>query len=207
MSAFLYLEGGGSGANSKELDIRCREGFRKLLEKCEFKEQGRMPRLFACGGRASVFDDFVIAHTRNPTGAYVAMWLDSEEPMANTEDAWKHLENVQSVPRWERPNSASDDQVLLMTTCMETWIVADRSTLREHYGDELGESALPSLVDLEQQLRHDVQEKLIHATRDCSNSYKKGKRSFEILGKLTPSTLEKHLPSFVRVRRILNQRL
>jgi hypothetical protein len=135
------------------------------------------------------------------------MWLDSEEPMANTEEAWKHLENVQSVPRWDRPNSASDDQVLLMTTCMETWIVADRSILREYYGDELGESALPSLVDLEQQLRHDVQNKLIRATRDCSNSYEKGKRSFEILGKLMPATLEKHLPSFVRVRRILNQRL
>ena len=207
MSAFLYVEGGGSGANSKELDIRCREGFRKLVEKWGFKQQQRMPRLFACGGRAAVFDDFVTAHASNRSGAFVAMWLDSEEPVADIEAAWKHLENVQSVPKWDRPNGTSDDQVLFMTTCMETWIAADRLTLKEHYGDELQESALPSLVDLEQQLRHDVQEKLIHATRDCSNSYKKGKRSFEILGKLMPSTLEKHLPSFVRARRILNQRL
>ena len=207
MSTFLYVEGGGSGANSKELDIRCREGFRKLVEKCGFEQQRRMPRLFACGGRAAVFDDFVTAHASNRTGAFVAMWLDSEEPVADIEDAWKHLENVQSVPKWDRPNGASDDQVLFMTTCMETWIVADRLTLKEHYVDDLQESALPSLVDLEQQLRHDVQEKLIHATRDCSNSYKKGKRSFEILGKLMPATLEKHLPSFVRIRRILNQRL
>ncbi len=40
MSATIFLEGGG---DSKELHIRCREGFRQLLEKCGFK--GRMPRL------------------------------------------------------------------------------------------------------------------------------------------------------------------
>ncbi|MBI2924946.1 MAG: DUF4276 family protein [Verrucomicrobia bacterium] len=207
VSAYLYVEGGGSGADSKELDIRCREGFRKLLEKCGFGQQRRMPRLFACGGRAAVFDDFVTAHANNRAGAYVAMWLDSEEPMENVEEAWKHLQNVQSVPQWAQPEGAIDDQVLFMTTCMETWIVADRLTLKEHYGSKLQESGLPSLVDLERRLRHDVQEKLVRATRVCSNAYAKGKRSFELLGKLTPATLEKHLPSFVRVRRILSERL
>lgn len=207
MSAYLYLEGGGSGANSKELDIRCREGFRRLLEKCGYKEQRRMPRLFACGGRAAVFDDFATALSSRRAAGYVAMWLDSEEPMADIEQTWKHLQNVRSVPKWDTPEGASDDQVLFMTTCMETWIVADRVALKEHCGDELQESGLLSLVDLEQRLRHEVQENLVHATRDCSNAYAKGRRSFEIFGKLTPSTLEKHLPSFVRVRRILNERL
>jgi hypothetical protein len=135
------------------------------------------------------------------------MWLDSEEPVADVEKTWKHLQNVQSVPAWDKPEGASDDQVLFMTTCMETWIVADRMALREHYGDALLESGLLSLVDLERRLRDEVQESLVHATRDCSNAYAKGKRSFEILGKLTPPILEKHLPSFVRVRRILNERL
>ena len=207
MSAYLYLEGGGSGANSKELDIRCREGFRRLLEKCGYKEQRRMPRLFACGGRAAVFDDFATALSSRRAVGYVAMWLDSEEPMADLERTWEHLQNVRSVPKWDKPEGASDDQVLCMTTCMETWIVADRIALQAHYGDELQESGLLSLVDLEQRLRHEVQENLVHATRDCSNAYAKGKRSFEMLGKLTPSTLEKHLPSFVRVHRILNEKL
>ena len=51
------------------------------------------------------------------------------------------------------------------------------------------------------------QDKLCKATRDCTNAYTKGKRSFEVLGKLTPDELEKHLPSFRRVRRILKKKL
>lgn len=94
-----------------------------------------------------------------------------------------------------------------MTTCMETWIVTDRTALREHYGNELQENALPALVDLEQRQRNQVQDALCHATRNCSNAYKKGKRSFEVFGQLTPAVLEKHLPSFVRVQRILNAKL
>jgi hypothetical protein len=47
----------------------------------------------------------------------------------------------------------------------------------------------------------------MHATRDCANGYTKGKRSFEILGRLKPAPLAKYLPSFVRVRRILTKKL
>jgi hypothetical protein len=197
----LYLEGGG---DSKESHSRCREGFRKLLEDSGFR--GRMPRLVACGGRDAVYDDFVTEHMRGD-GAYVAMWIDAEEPMADTEDAWRHLRHVKTVSQWARPKGASDNQVLFMTTCMETWIIADRSTLRKHYGNRLQESGLPPTEDLEQRARDEVQEKLVHATRNCSNAYAKGKRSFEILGKLAPTALEKHLPSFVRARRILEEKL
>ena len=204
VSAYIYIEGGGTGADSKESRIRCQEGFHKLLEKCGFT--GRKPRLVACGGRGATYDRFATAHLNGPA-AYVAKWLDSEEPMTDIEHAWRHLQNVQSVPKWDKPEGANDDQVLFMTTCMETWIVADRVALKGHYGDKLQESGLPLLTHLEQRLRHDVQGKLIHATRDCSNAYTKGRRSFEILGELTPAALEKHLPSFVRVRRILNEKL
>jgi hypothetical protein len=68
-------------------------------------------------------------------------------------------------------------------------------------------SALPPLNGLEDRPRHSVQDKLMHATRNCSKAYAKGKRSFEVLGKLDPGVLASYLPSFVRVRRILNARL
>ncbi len=71
----------------------------------------------------------------------------------------------------------------------------------------LQESALPPLHALESRNRHDVQDKLIHATRECSNAYAKGRRSFEIPGRLSPAVLEQHLPSFARIRRILNANL
>lgn len=198
MRAYIYIEGGG---DSKGLHVRCRQGFRQLLERCGFS--GRMPRLVACGGRSAAYGDFKTAHESNKA-EYVAMLIDSEKPVSNPEETWDHLRNCD---RWERPDGADDEQVLFMTTCMETWIVADRDTLRQHYGSSLQESALPSLISLEQGNRQDIQEGLKRATRNCSNAYQKGKRSFEILGKLEPETMESHLPAFQRAKRILNEKL
>ncbi len=198
MRARIYIEGGG---DSKELHVRCRQGFRQLLEGCGFS--GRMPRLVACGGRSAAYSDFKTAHESNKA-EYVAMLIDSEEPVSDPEQTWDHLKNRDL---WEQPDGADDEQVLFMTTCMETWIVADRDTLKQHYSRGFQESALPSLNDLEQRNRHEVQEGLKHATRSCSNAYQKGKRSFGILGKLKPEALESRLVAFQRAKRILNEKL
>ena len=198
MRAYIYIEGGG---DSKGLHVRCRQGFRKLLERCGFS--GRMPRLVACGGRSAAYGDFKTAHESNKA-EYVAMLIDSEKPVSNSEKTWDHLRNCD---RWERPNGADDKQVLFMTTCMESWIVADPDNLRQHYGSNLQESALPSLISLEQRNRQDIQEGLKRATHNCSNAYQKGKRSFGILSKLKPETMERHLPAFQRAKRILNEKL
>ena len=80
----IYLEGGG---DDNQVKIRCREGFRKLLAKCGFA--GRMPKLVACGGRGAAFDRFKTAH--EVAGEYVALLIDSEDPMTDIEAAWKHL--------------------------------------------------------------------------------------------------------------------
>ena len=195
MSGRIYLEGGG---NSKELRVRCREGFRKLLEQCGFS--GRMPRLVACGSRGATYGDF---RTGRAQADYVALLIDSEDPVANIDATWDHLLQRDG---WEKPASASDEQVLLMTTCMETWIIADRQTLQKHYGSRLQASALPS-DDLERRDRDQVQTALARATRGCSNAYAKGKRSFVILAELDPSVLATCLPSFKRVRDILTRKL
>jgi len=199
VSASIYLEGGG---DSKELHIRCRAGFRKLLEKCGIAD--RLPRLTACGGRTATFDDFQTGHATKNDSDYVAMLIDSEEPLDDLEAAWQHLNRHDG---WASPVGASDKPVLFMTMCMETWIVADRTTLAEHYGSKLHESALPALHDPESRSRQEVQQKLAHATRNCVNAYAKGKRSFEVLGKLSPAELVKHLPSFRRMVRILGEEL
>lgn len=199
MSKILYLEGGG---DSKELHARCREGFRKLLEKSGFK--GRMPRLVACGGRGAAFDDFKTGHDQKQKDDFIAMLIDSETTVTDVDATWEHLQNAEG---WTRPANTDDAQVLLMTTCMESWIVTDRGALRNYYGSGLQESALPPLNDLEERSRDDVQNRLVRATRNCSNVYAKGERSFEVLAVLEPAVLEAHLPSFARVRRVLNQRL
>ena len=158
----------------------------------------------ACGGRGAAFDAFKTALASVRGGEFVALWIDSEDPLADIEATWEHL---QARDNWDRPKGATDEQVLLMTTCMETLIVADRDTLAEHYGAELQKPALPPLNNLEGRSRDAIQDALTRATRKCSNAYTKGKRSFEVLGQLDPATLSKHLPSFVRVRRILDASL
>jgi len=195
----IYIEGGG---DSKELHTRCREGFRNLLEKCGYI--GKMPKLVACGGRGSAFSDFKTAHRGGITGDFDIMLIDSEDPMTDIEAAWNHLRKRDN---WETPEGATDDQVLFMTTCMETWIITDHQVLKDHYGSMLQVSALPSLINLEERGRHEVQNKIAHATRNCKNSYKKGQRSFEVLAKLTPDLLKQHLPSFERNIEILNQNI
>ncbi|MCK6395175.1 DUF4276 family protein [Zoogloea sp.] len=199
MSAHLYIEGG----ESKEDQIRCREGFRKLIGKLGFAAGKKMPRLTACGGRNSALDDFKTAHSHSKKGDYIAMLIDSEDPVADGEKTWEHLK---ARDNWHRPAGADDEQVLLMTTCMETWIVADRTALKAHYGHKLQENALPPLIDLEKRNRKEVHDKLTQATRDCSNAYAKGKRSFEVVGTLTPAALSS-LAAFARLERILKAKL
>ena len=163
-----------------------------------------MPRLVACGGRRQTYDDFTTAHTQSG-GAYTAMLVDSEDVVANIEKPWDHLRK-RPDDGWRRPANSTSEQVFLMTTCMETWIVADRLALRKHYA-QVNETRLPALPDLEKRGRQEVQDALEKATSACKNAYEKGKRSFQVLGQLDPDTLKKHLPSFSRMTRILEKKL
>lgn len=173
-----------------------------MLEKCGFA--GRMPRLVACGGRGATFGDFLTAHANAADSDYVAMLVDSEDPITDIEQTWAHLRQRDG---WNQPPGADDDQVLLMTTCMETWITCDRAALRGHYGADLRESALPDLNNMESRTRGAVQDALVQATQACKNRYAKGKRSFEILARLNPAVLRQNLPSFVRCVRVLEDNL
>ena len=76
------------------------------------------------------------------------------------------------------PPGATDEQVLLMATCMETWIVADGRALAAHYGQCLQRSALPAVNNLESKDTKTVQDSLFHATRNCTGPYDKGKKSY-----------------------------
>jgi Domain of unknown function (DUF4276) len=193
----IYLEGGGS---SRELHSRCREAFQKLLEGMGF--QGRMPRLVACGGRGNAFDDFRTAFD-NGGHDYVALLVDSEEPIADIEAPWTHLA---ARDGWQRPSGANDDHALLMVTSMDTWIVSDRTAIQERFGSCVKLSALPPMEGIEARSRQSVLAALKTATANCTQPYAKGAVSFELVATLSPEALER-LPSFARVERILYDRL
>jgi hypothetical protein len=200
MRALIFIEGGG---DSKELHIECRRAFRILLEKSGFA--GRMPRLVACGGRNAAYDDFSTAHENANARDYVALLVDSEDPVKNIGGTWAHLE---TRDKWLRPEGAGDDQVFFMTTCMETWIVADIQALETYFGSCLQKNALPALYKIENRTRQFVQNALVQATKSCDKKFKKGKRSFELVQHLNPERLKiKELPSFKRMLKILDQKL
>ena len=198
VKARIFLEGGGG----KDLDSRCREGFNKLLKKCGF--EGRMPKLTASGDRNSAYKGFKSSHASASGQDYIAMLVDSEDPVKDGYSPWAHLVEREG---WNVPLGATDEQVLLMTTCMETWIAADRSALSAHYGNCLQVSALLAVNNLESQDRVTVQKSLFHATRNCIGPYEKGKKSYEILGEINPASIEPLLPSFKRARDILDEKL
>ena len=147
---------------------------------------------------------FKTAHDGGVGTDYVALLIDSEDPVPNIDETWNHLENRD---HWDRPRGAQNDQVLLMTTCMETWIASDRNALTDHFGQHLHAAALPALDNIESRVRDEVQSSLQHATRDCPGPYAKGPKSFEVLGKLDPDAMAQHLPNFQRARRILDEKL
>ncbi len=199
VSSRIYIEGG----RGKALDVIYRRAFRKLFERCQFS--GRMPKLVTSGSRGHAYSDFKTAYSNNASSKmFIAMLVDSEDPVVNIEKTWDHLKNRDN---WDRPVSADDQQVLLMTTSMETWVVADQETLRRHYGAKLTEAKLPSLHSLEDQDQKVVFGALKAAMKDHTSPYTKGRNSFEGLGQLNPDTLKKHLPSFNRVLKILEDKL
>ena len=198
--AEIYAEGGGPAGRTA--NIRCREGFTRLLENCGLNS--RNFDVIACGGRGEAWNDFQDAHADAAGGYYVALLIDSESPLADTDEVWQH---ISGNDRWQRPSDAQDDQLLLMTRCMETWIVADRSTLTEQFGPDFHSDELPELDNLEEVSPGNLASRLEDATLLCTDPYSKGRISFEVLGKLNPDVLEEYLPSFRRARRILTEKL
>ena len=200
MSVALYVEGGG---DDKDLKSECRRGFAKLLANMGFK--GRLPKIVACGPRNDAYDDFRTAlgqGLRHPI-----MLIDSEDLVNETNapnnpsGAWNHLT---ACDKWQRPKAASDDQAQLMVTTMETWLVADPSAVIKHFPGMSDKKSLPS-VDLESRTKKDILAALNKATSGSQKGeYKKGRDSFDLLGKLNPEELKTKLPYFRRFAKALD---
>ncbi len=207
MKVTIFLEGGGDNEIQK---TQCRKGFQQLFERAGFTRP-KTPALVACGGRHQAFNKFRAALAADQE-AYLILLVDSEDPVANPGESpdadavWKHLKKRDG---WERPANTNNDQAQLMTTCMETWVMADQAALKKFFGSALQVSALLPLLNLEARGRHEVQDKLEHATRNCGKdrSYAKGKKSFAVLAALNPPVLQQHLPHFRRLIATLNRHL
>jgi len=183
----LYVEGGG---DSKSLQSKCREGFRKFLERAGLK--GKMPEIVACGGRQQAYKHYCNA-LKN--GESAVLLVDSEAPVApehqqpNDHPAqWQPWQHLMARDNWAKPANALDTDCHLMVQVMESWFLADRETLKAFFGPCFRENALPvanrSIEDL---TKDEVYSALKQATRDCKKGeYCKGEHSFKLLAKIEP---------------------
>jgi len=123
----IYVEGGGD--DNATLSV-CRKGFATFF--------GRMlpgrksVRIVARGSRNQAFKDFRIAlESRGPDEAVVLL-VDSEAPVADGSDPWKHLADREG-DKWAKPTLTSHDDACLMVQCVEAWFLADPDALKKHY--------------------------------------------------------------------------
>ena len=187
----LYVEGGG---NSKQLTTLCRRGFRKLIESAGLK--GAMPRIVACGARQNAYERFTTAledDRRIPM-----LLVDAEGPVTPA-GPWEHLRQQDG---WRRPTGATADHCHLMVQVMESWFLADRRALTLFYGPDFRERSLPGSPNVEEVAKDDIMAGLARASRNTqkgSYTRHKGSHSFQILGELRPSAVERAAPHAKRL--------
>ena len=186
MSAVIFIEGGGDG----QLHER---SFRKAWS--EFFRSaglsGRMPAIVRGGGRKQTYEKFAHAVRVARARKLPVLLVDSEETVKTGHSVWDHLRRRDG---WSRPEGAEDDQAFLMVVAMETWFLADRDLLTEHFGPELVESHLKRWPALENVPKDTVLGALRAATAGCSRPYEKGQVSFDLVAKLDSSRVEDQCP-------------
>jgi hypothetical protein len=185
----LFVEGGG---DSKTLRTACREGFAEFLGKAGLK--GSMPRIVACGGRGSAYNDFCTAVAN---GQPALLLVDSEAPVAAQHQPgddkaqwmpWAHLAQRQG-DGWTKPIGADDKDCHLMVQCMESWLLADRQTLQAYFGQGFKPNALPAASRPIEGIDKDtLYQALKAATANCKTKaeYGKGEHSFKLLARIDP---------------------
>jgi hypothetical protein len=144
-----------------------------------------MPRIVACGGRRSAFDDYCTA-LRNGERA---MLLVDSECAVTVASPWRHL-SERPGDAWPRPEGAQEHDCHLMVQCMESWFLADRTVLAKFFGQGFNENALPSPDrPIEQVEKNELLDSLARATKTCKtkSSYGKGEHSFQILALIDPA--------------------
>jgi hypothetical protein len=198
----IYVEGGG---DRKDLKVRCRAGFRQFIEKAGLC--GRMPRIIACGGRRSAYDDFCTALSIAGANEFIVLLVDSEDPVDSGTDPWVHL-NSRQGDGWIKPSGAIQDNAHLMVQCMETWFLADKEALKEFYGQGFIENSLPANPNIEQVHRADVLSGLENASRSTSKGkYNKGNHSILILSRFDPFKVQAASEYADRLIKMLNEKL
>ena len=181
MSTRVYVEGGG---DNNPLKTACRQAFRDFFRGAGL--DGKLPRVFACGGRQQAYSDFSHAFEAAQDDDFVALLVDSEGSVDDGDGPWAHLKKRDN---WKQPVGTTDENAHLMVQCMEAWFLADKEALASYFSQGFNSKLLPSSRNIEEVAKADVLNRLEKATRQSQSKgeYGKGRHSFELLSKIDPA--------------------
>jgi len=196
----LYVEGAGNDIHTKKL---LRDGFRIFLN--ELVLIARMKRIkfqiIACGRRHQAFSDFSDALQKHPNSFNILL-VDSEAPVSKS--PWQHL---QKRDGWNA-GQINDEHCHLMVQIMESWMVADVSALRQFYGKDFNDNAIPKNPNVEQIDKKILLSALKDATRNTSKGeYHKTRHGFKILEQLETAKIRRAAPHCDRLFKTLNEKM
>lgn len=191
----LYVEGGGSGANSNVLQSELRRGFSAFFAKTALGTQ-RRPRVVACGGREQAFDRFQTALAQ---GENALLLVDSEAPvlaaaqLGGDSGAWHPWLHLKQQAGWNRPAQAAERDVHLMVQCMESWLLCDVPAVEAFFGN--GFAAVPPNKPVEVLTKTELEQWLKKSTQHTQkDEYRKGAHSFKLLASISAEQVLKQSP-------------
>lgn len=193
---YVYVEGGGSGANSAALQSELRQAFADFFAKTDLGKT-RRPRVVACGGREQAFQSFCTAISQRQNAMLL---VDSEAPIAPLHQPpapgrWQPWAHLRAQATWAMPGRATDDDCHLMVECMENWFLADLPAIEAFFGRDFNAAELPTGA-IETIAKAKVYASLQAATKQCKTKapYGKGAHSFKILSAISPQKVEAASP-------------
>lgn len=178
----IFIEGGGVGDRDDSL---FRTEWSNFFASAGLS--GRLPKVVRCGDRARAFRRFSDAVRKAGGDEIIILLVDSEGPVKESQSIWEYLRDNDG---WRQPAGADDNQAYLMAQAMEAWLMADRDTLREYFGQGFNENRLPRQSNPEQIPQNTLESSLKDASSGCGQQYAKGAVSFEILGRVDASKVE-----------------
>lgn len=211
----VYVEGGGNTAGQK---AELRQGFDALFasEKSKVREKNGSLRFICCGSRQQAYETFLNSLAMHPE-TINALLVDSETPIDpvpenEAEDARARVAHLQQKngtagrgqgDGWQLTN-IPPERVHLMVQCMEAWIVADPDALEAFYQKHFKKVSLPKRMNLEDEPKADLYEKLKNATKGTTKGeYGKIKHASKLLFVIDPERVAEHCPRFAIFRKWL----
>ena len=166
-----------------------REGFSAFFSGIP----GGRPKLVAGKSFANTIRAFVIAVEHSSSINFLL--VDADGP-----NDGKLLQKVRGNPEWNSTLAVCDEQVHFMVQVMESWLLADKSTLESYYGRDFRATRLPPNPKVEQVSKDDVLRGLHDATRGTGKGpYHKTRHAPALLALIDTAKVRSAAPSCARL--------